>query len=120
MAYSFHNVESDWITQLPIGWEIRPLKWFASSGSGISFTKADLVEEGNAVISYGQVHAKNNPQTFVIDDLIRYIPDELIQDKEKALCNMGDFIFADTSEDLAGCGNYLCWLSYYPFAKQKP
>ena len=105
MAYSFHNVESDWITQLPIGWEIRPLKWFASSGSGISFTKADLVEEGNAVISYGQVHAKNNPQTFVIDDLIRYIPDELIQDKEKALCNMGDFIFADTSEDLAGCGN---------------
>lgn len=99
------NTDNEWFLEIPVGWGLEPLKKFASTNTGITFTKADLVEDGNAVLSYGQVHAKNNPQTFVNPDLIKYIPDTFIESKESAKVNLHDFIFADTSEDLAGCGN---------------
>lgn len=99
------NTDNEWFPEIPVGWGLEPLKKFASTNTGITFTKADLVEDGNAVLSYGQVHAKNNPQTFVNPDLIKYIPDTFVESKESAKVNLHDFIFADTSEDLAGCGN---------------
>lgn len=97
--------DNEWFPCLPKEWQLEPLKKFSSTNTGITFTKADLVESGNAVLSYGQVHAKNNPQTFVNPDLVRFIPDALVKDKNSAKVNQHDFIFADTSEDLAGCGN---------------
>ena len=99
------NTDNEWFPEIPVGWGLEPLKKFASTNTGITFTKADLVEDGNAVLSYGQVHAKSNPQTFVNPDLIKYIPDTFVESKESAKVNLHDFIFADTSEDLAGCGN---------------
>lgn len=99
------KTNNEWFPEIPVGWGLEPLKKFASTNTGITFTKADLVEDGNAVLSYGQVHAKNNPQTFVNPDLIKYIPDTLVESKTSAKVNLYDFIFADTSEDLAGCGN---------------
>lgn len=99
------NTYNEWFPQIPLGWELEPLKKFASTNTGITFTKADLVEDGNAVLSYGQVHAKNNPQTCVNPDLIKYIPDSFVESKASAKVNLHDFIFADTSEDLEGCGN---------------
>ena len=99
------NTDNEWFPQIPLGWELEPLKKFASTNTGITFTKADLVEDGNAVLSYGQVHAKTNPQTCVNPDLIKYIPDSFVESKASAKVNLHDFIFADTSEDLDGCGN---------------
>ena len=46
----------DWIEHIPLGWEIKPFKEIFRTGKGLSFTKADLVNEGVPVISYGQVH----------------------------------------------------------------
>ena len=99
------QTENEWFPKIPFGWALEPLKKFTTTNTGITFTKADLVEDGNAVLSYGQVHAKNNPQTFVNADLIKYIPDVLIAAKESAKVDQYDYIFADTSEDLEGCGN---------------
>lgn len=97
--------EKDWLSVLPEGWRISRLKDHTSTNTGITFTKADIVEEGSAVLSYGQVHAKNNPRTEINHALIRYIPESITVGKESSLVNEGDFIFADTSEDLEGCGN---------------
>jgi putative type I site-specific restriction-modification system, S subunit len=97
--------DNEWFPQIPADWRLEPLKKFTTTSTGITFTKADLVEEGNCVLSYGQVHAKNNPQTYVNPELVKYIPDSLIESKESAKVKQHDFIFADTSEDLAGCGN---------------
>ena len=99
------NTDNDWFPHIPLEWRLEPLKKFANTNTGITFTKADLVDNGNAVLSYGQVHAKNNPQTSVNHDLIKYIPDSLVVGKDSAKVNLHDFIFADTSEDLEGCGN---------------
>ena len=75
------------------------------TGSGLSFTKADLVKEGIPVISYGQVHSKQNKGTYIDDVLVRFVPAEITKGGETSKVNVGDFIFADTSEDLDGCGN---------------
>lgn len=95
----------DWIGEIPEGWEVKPFKELFRTGKGLSFTKADLVKEGVPVISYGQVHSKQNTGTRIDDVLIRFVPAEIANGGEISKVNVGDFIFADTSEDLAGCGN---------------
>jgi type I restriction enzyme S subunit len=94
-----------WIESFPSHWEMCRLKDYTTTNTGITFTKANLVDSGNAVLSYGQIHAKNNPTTRINHELIRFIPDSLVNDKLSSKVKQGDFIFADTSEDLKGCGN---------------
>jgi len=99
------SLEKEWLQSYPHRWKMGRLKDYAITNTGIAFTKADICESGNAVLSYGQVHAKNNPRTEINHDLIKYIPDSLITGKESAKVKVNDYIFADTSEDLEGCGN---------------
>lgn len=98
-------LEKEWLLSFPTHWKMSRLKDHTQTNTGITFTKADLVEGGHAVLSYGQVHAKDNPRTKINHALIKYIPDSLILDKDGAKVKKGDYIFADTSEDLEGCGN---------------
>ena len=95
----------DWIGEIPEGWKVEPFKVLFRTGKGLSFTKADLVSEGIPVISYGQVHSKQNTGTRIDDILIRFVPENIAKSGETSKVNIGDFIFADTSEDLSGCGN---------------
>lgn len=105
MTAEYHNIEEKWLESFPTHWKMYRLKDYTSTNTGITFTKADLVESGNAVLSYGQIHAKNNPTTKINHELIRFIPDSFVTDKQSSKVKEGDFIFADTSEDLNGCGN---------------
>ena len=95
----------EWIGQIPESWRVAPFKSVYSLGKGLSITKADLVSKGVPVISYGQIHSKQNTGTSVVDDLIRFVPESFLSTNSDALVKIGDVIFADTSEDLAGCGN---------------
>lgn len=95
----------EWIDEIPSNWEIARLKTLFSFGKGLPITKEDLVEEGVPVISYGQIHAKSNPGTGIVDGLIRYVPDTYLQSNPDSLVHNGDILIADTSEDIEGCGN---------------
>ena len=95
----------EWIGEVPEGWEMNKFKNLYKTRTGITFTKAELVEFGERVISYGQIHSKENWRASVNPDLIRYIPMSLTEGKSGALAEKGDFLFADTSEDFEGCGN---------------
>lgn len=97
--------EVEWINTIPQNWIIAPLKSIGTMFKGVTFTKAELVDEGTPVISYGQIHSKENKGTKLNESLIRYIPNSLIQNAHSSLVGKGDFIFADTSEDLEGSGN---------------
>ena len=105
MTAGYHNIDEKWLESFPTHWKMCRLKDYTSTNTGITFTKADLIESGNAVLSYGQIHAKNNPMTRINHELIRFIPDSFVTDKQSSKVKEGDFIFADTSEDLNGCGN---------------
>ena len=90
---------------LPVGWECARFRKLFSFGKGLSITKEDLVDEGVPVISYGQVHSKANTGTAIHESLIRFVPESYLKTDKQALTQEGNFIFADTSEDLSGVGN---------------
>lgn len=94
-----------WLGEIPSHWEVKRLGKICSFSKGLQFTKADLVEDGVPVVSYGQVHAKYNSRTHLSNDLIRYVPGDIAYGNENSKVGIGDFIFADTSEDVDGCGN---------------
>lgn len=95
----------DWIGEIPEGWEARSLKSLFGFGKGLPITKENLTESGVSVISYGQIHSKTNDGVHITSDLIRFVDENYIQTNPSSLVAKYDFIFADTSEDLEGCGN---------------
>ena len=97
----------DWIGEIPEGWKVLPLKCLFETGKGLSITKADLVEEGIKVISYGQIHAKYNNPVSIDDRLFRFVPEIFLKTNPECLVKESDFIFADTSEDVAGSGDFI-------------
>lgn len=93
-----------WICQIPKHWKISKIKYYFNFSSGLNITKENLIESGIPVISYGQIHSKENTGTFIKDSFFRFISQDYLKNK-KSLVNKGNFIFADTSEDLDGAGN---------------
>lgn len=98
-----HN-DGTWDVTYPVNWHIERNQALLSFRKGLSITKADLTESGVPVISYGQVHSKANHGTSLEDVPICHVPMSFLTDKT-AVVEKGDFIFADTSENLDGCGN---------------
>lgn len=95
----------DWIGDIPAHWEVTRVKNIFSSGKGLPITKADLVNSGLPVISYGQIHSPKNTGVDISEELLRYV--KLSYREEYPQCEVFqyDFVFADTSEDHEGCGN---------------
>lgn len=106
-----HNEDSRWDIDYPETWKIARLRECFSFRKGLSITKANLTPSGVSVINYGQIHAKTNTGVALNNDLIKFVSNEYLNTAPNALVQKGDFIFADTSEDLAGCGNcaYIDW-----------
>ena len=87
----------EWIGDVPEHWEVMPLKKYCKMNKGLTFTKADIVDEGEPVISYGQVHSKLNNGVSLDCNLIRHVPIGIVKNGENSKAHKGDFIFADTS-----------------------
>ena len=67
-------IDITWAGRIPPHWEVVPLKSKFSFGKGLSITKADLVDTGCSVLSYGQIHSKNNAKTGIVCELLRFVP----------------------------------------------
>ena len=94
-----------WIGDVPEGWSVKRLKSIFEYRKGLSITKADLTQTGIPVISYGQIHSKENTGTHLQDSLLRFVPLTYLESDGNCLLKEDDFVFADTSEDLEGLGN---------------
>lgn len=105
VAESSHNDDVRWNISYPSHWEIKRMREFFSFRKGLSITKANLEQNGIPVISYGQIHSKENYGVGLCKDLFRFVNSTFLDANPNALVENGDFIFADTSEDLLGCGN---------------
>lgn len=95
----------EWLPEIPEHWHIKRFKNLYKTRTGVSFTKSQLEDEGEQVISYGQIHSKENWFASINPALIRHIPASLVVGYDGAIAKYGDFMFADTSEDFEGCGN---------------
>ena len=47
-----------WIGDVPEGWKVVRFVHEFSLSKGLNITKADLVPDGVAVVSYGQIHSR--------------------------------------------------------------
>lgn len=95
---------SEWFGKLPKGWNMVPLPRLFSSSKGMTVTRADLVAEGAPVVNYAQVHSKLNSGFGISDELVKHVPEDMVPSTLRT-SGKGSFIFACTSEDLAGCGD---------------
>ena len=71
-------------------------------------TKDNLINDeinGVPVVSYGQIHSKENEGTVLKRNLLRFVESSWLDSNPQSLLRKNDIVFADTSEDLDGCGN---------------
>lgn len=97
-----------WIGEVPEHWEVSPFRSQFSLGKGLPITKDDLIEDsesGIPVISYGQIHSKDNDGLMLKKEMLRYVSSDFLISNPQSLLFENDIIFADTSEDICGCGN---------------
>lgn len=95
----------DWIGEIPEEWGVTKFKYFFNTNKGLSITKENLVEEGVPVISYGQIHSKYGKFVDLEKDRLPFVSESFLANTS-ALLQQGDFVFADTSEDIVGSGNF--------------
>ena len=73
---------------------------------GLTITKANLVESGIPCVSYGQIHSKYGFEVNPEIHQLPFVPESYLESNPQSLLHYGDFVFADTSEDIAGSGNF--------------
>ena len=103
---SYKNSGVEWLGEVPEHWTVLKNRHIFNFSKGLSITKENLQESGIPCVSYGEVHSKFgfefNPE---IDDM-KFVSEEYLKTSKNCLLNSGDFIFADTSEDFEGSGNF--------------
>ena len=86
--------------------ETSRFRYLFSLQKGLSITKADLKDEGVPCVSYGEVHSKYGFEVNPEMHKLKFVDKDYLTSSPKALLEYGNFIFADTSEDIAGSGNF--------------
>ena len=96
----------EWLGEVPEGWEVKPLRSVFKFSKGLTITKDDLRDEGVCCVNYGEIHSKYGFRLNPKFHPLRCVEPEYLSSNPDALIHDGDFVFADTSEDLAGSGNF--------------
>lgn len=96
----------EWIGKIPKHWEIRRFKNYFKFDKGLTITKENLQDDGIFCVNYGEIHSKFGFEVNPKIDNLKCVSEEYLKNNQKSLVNSGDFIFADTSEDIEGSGNF--------------
>lgn len=96
----------EWLGEVPAHWDINKLRYKFDFGSGLNITKANLKETGVPCINYGEIHSKYGFEVNTDVHQLKCVDELYLKARPGALLNQGDFIFADTSEDIEGAGNF--------------
>jgi type I restriction enzyme S subunit len=95
-----------WLGRIPPHWAISKLRYKFSFGKGLTITKENLVEDGIPCVNYGEVHSKFGFEVNPTKHLLKCVDESYLKAFSNCLLSKGDFVFADTSEDLDGSGNF--------------
>jgi len=105
-TYKHSGIE--WIGEIPMHWGVKRFGYIFTFSRGLGITKQDLHDEGIPCVNYGEIHSKYgviiNPEIHKL----KCVEEQYLQSDAKSLLRRGDFVFADTSEDIKGSGNFTC------------
>ncbi|NCB85140.1 MAG: restriction endonuclease subunit S [Bacteroidia bacterium] len=96
----------EWLGEIPEHWEVKRFNFIFSFSRGLPITKENLKDEGIPCISYGEIHSKFCFEVNPENDYLKCVDNDYLITSEKSLLKRGDFVFADTSEDIPGSGNF--------------
>jgi len=96
----------EWIGEIPEGWEVKKLRFEFKFSKGLTITKDNLREEGIPCVNYGEVHSKFGFEVNPEKDELKCVDDFYLESDPNSILKFGDFVFADTSEDIEGSGNF--------------
>jgi len=96
----------EWIGEIPEHWEVRKFRFYFDMTKGLNITKADLKNYGIPCINYGEIHSKYPFEVIPEINNLKCVNETYLQTSSQSLLNKGDFVFADTSEDIEGSGNF--------------
>ena len=95
-----------WLNELPIHWEVKRFRNIFSFSKGLNITKENLEDTGIPCVNYGEIHSKLGFEVDPSRDSLRCVSADYLKNNRKSLLFKGDFVFADTSEDIDGSGNF--------------
>ena len=91
---------------IPTHWNISKVRFISTFGRGLGITKANLKDTGIPCVSYGEVHSKYGFEVDPSKHNLKCVDEGYLNTSPDALLSKGDFVFADTSEDIEGSGNF--------------
>ena len=95
-----------WLGDMPSYWLTSKLRYMFTFGKGLSITKENLRDEGIPCVNYGEVHSKYGFEVDPAKHPLRCVEECYLKTSSSSVLNVGDFVFADTSEDVDGSGNF--------------
>ncbi|MDG2954780.1 restriction endonuclease subunit S [Bisgaard Taxon 10/6] len=101
----FKHSGVEWIGEVPEHWEVKRFRNIFSFSKGLNITKENLEDNGIPCVNYGEIHSKYGFEVIPERDSLKCV-DEKYLVFDKSILNKGDFVFADTSEDISGSGNF--------------
>jgi len=96
----------DYSVDIPEHWSVHRFRHIFSFGKGLTITKEDLQETGIPCLNYGEIHSKFGFSVSPEKDTLQCVDEQYIKSSPTSLIQHGDFVYADTSEDLDGSGNF--------------
>lgn len=96
----------EWLGEIPTHWEVKKLKQIFNSSKGLTITKENLESEGIPCVNYGEIHSKFGFEVDIDKHQLKCVAPSYLESDYKSLIQTGDFVFADTSEDVSGAGNF--------------
>jgi len=102
----YKNSGVEFLNRIPEHWEKRRFGFMVNFNKGLNITKADLRDAGIPCVSYGEVHSKFGFEVNPDKHTLRYVEEKYLAESPRSLLSEGDFVFADTSEDIEGAGNF--------------
>ena len=109
MINSYERYSSTQIIDLPEkpqDWRERRFRHIFKLSKGLSITKENLTDKGVPCVNYGEIHSKCGFQVLATDERLKFVDETYLDTNKNSLVNTGELIFADTSEDKEGSGNF--------------
>lgn len=91
---------------IPDHWKLKKARYYFSFSKGLSITKENLVDTGVPCVSYGEIHSDFGFEVNPDIHSLNYVSFDYMLGNDKSMLYRGDIVFADTSEDIEGSGNF--------------
>lgn len=91
---------------VPSDWSVKRFRDLFSFSKGLNITKDNLKDDGIPCVNYGEIHSKYGFEIDARQHPLKCVDEKYLKENPKSLLFPGDIVFADTSEDIEGSGNF--------------